>query len=349
MTRYLAPLMALAIFFSCSQDDFAPATDTEAHFHLQQDDYAIPILVRGNTASGTIILYVQGGPGYNSLDFAEIDYPEWKETLEKEYAVAYFDQYGMGNRQGKIDLENLNTELMLREMHEVARFLKKQYQSDVVLLGHSFGGMLTMRYMMEYEGEGTVTKFINMNGPVTADSDTIRWRFRHDFLKNLAPLEIKKGRNADAWKDCETWLKENPVLDEKEKKWAWNDYVNDLIEPLYEYKSVKAGDVVNVLFSSAYNVPTTLGNAGIADEIQDKLIAEADDFDLLNKLSEVEGRLLFLTGRLDDICPPEELSYAYDRLTQAQVDTVTLPMAGHDAYLNQKEQFTQAVIRFINE
>jgi len=349
MKKFLVPMLLSGLLLSCSDNDFEPANDTESHFHLQVDEHTVPILVRGNTASGKILLYVQGGPGYNSLDFAEIDYPEWKETLEKEYAVAYYDQYGMGNRQGKIDLDRLNTELMLNEMHEVAGFLKAKYKAEIILLGHSFGGVLTMRYMMRYEGEETVSKFINMNGAASTDDDTVRWRLRRDFLVNLASLEIRKGRNADEWKACKTWLDENPKLESLEQKWAWNDYVNELIEPLYDFKSPGAGDYVNVIFSSPYNVPTTLGNSKISDRIQEALIAEEKEFGLISRLDEVKGDLLILTGRLDDICPPEELEYMFTHLTNARVDSVTLPMAGHDAYLDQKEKYTQAIVNFVGD
>lgn len=38
------------------------------------------------------------------MDFATIDYPGWKNTLEKDYAIAYYEQRGTGNRQGNFSL-----------------------------------------------------------------------------------------------------------------------------------------------------------------------------------------------------------------------------------------------------
>lgn len=348
--RALLSLFLLVLLGGCSPSEFEIDTAIDETHHLKREDYYVSIKVRGNTASKKILLYVQGGPGYNSLDFAEIDYPEWRETLEKTYAVAYYDQYGMGNRQGNIDVDKLNNQLMVAEIKDIAHFLSVQYKAEIILLGHSYGGGLTLRYALEYPNDPIISKYINMNGPATTDNDEIRWVIRRDFLVNLAEKEIAKNRNVTQWKEAQTWLNENRLFDTKEKKWAWNDYINELVEPLFEFKTPGFKDYAKVVFASSYNVPTTLGNVKISERIQDQLIKEGRAFKLIDKLGDVEGRFLLLTGSHDDICPPEELSFIYDNMIHpnAKVDSVILPMAAHDAYLDQKEKFYLAIKAFVD-
>jgi len=225
--------------------------------------------------------------------------------------------------------------------------LKMQYNCELILMGHSYGGGLVMRYMY-YHGQKTFfSKYINLNGPATTDADTIRWTIRRDFLVNLGKSELNKKRNTEAWNACFAWLDANKKITTLEQKWAWNDYVNELVEPLYDYKLPGVKDYANVIFTGPYNVPTTLGNLKIADEIQHILLAEENEEKFITKLSEIEGKLLLLTGRLDDICPPEELVYTYNHLLKAEVDTATLPMAAHNSFVENRDLFTQKIMAFI--
>lgn len=131
------------IFNSCNKSNFSISPSSDELFHMKNGDYLIPVRIRGNTASKKIILFVQGGPGSNTLDFAEIDYPGWKSTLEKKYAVAYYDQRGTRNQQGSLNLEEFSISLYVDDLHEIAAFLQTAHEAEIIMLGHSFGGHLS--------------------------------------------------------------------------------------------------------------------------------------------------------------------------------------------------------------
>ena len=97
---FFAGLCLTMIVVSCSKQDFTGKPKAKDLFHVKNGDYLIPVAGKGNTASKKILLYIQGGPGINSLDFANIDYAGWGNTLEKEYALSYCYQTGTGNVQG---------------------------------------------------------------------------------------------------------------------------------------------------------------------------------------------------------------------------------------------------------
>ena len=47
------------------KEEFEVGSGTEAFFHVRINKAQLPVMVRGNTASGKIILFVNGGPGAN--------------------------------------------------------------------------------------------------------------------------------------------------------------------------------------------------------------------------------------------------------------------------------------------
>ena len=79
------------ILISCNLS----AQSVKDFFYVEKEKKELPVLVKGNLAKKTILLYVSGSYGDNSIDFARADYPNWKNTLEKEVAIAYYDKRGL--------------------------------------------------------------------------------------------------------------------------------------------------------------------------------------------------------------------------------------------------------------
>lgn len=342
---------------ACAKKTFKASKTTEEYFHVQNNDYLIPVLVRGNTASNKIIVYVQGGPGYPSLDFAKIDFPGWKNTLEREYAIAYYDQRGTGNRQGDFSQGSSVLQTWVSDLHQVVRFVKKAYNAEVILLGHSFGGSLVYRYMIEKGQEGAVKKYISSNAPVTTDSDadTLRWKFRREFLYNTAQNELAKGRRTEKWNEVLEWLKQTPVIKKLEgsdpyrlmKK--WNSYVEELVYVDYPEKSIEFKEYLRVVFASAYN-PTSYLQSKYGDELTTRILREEAKDPLMTKLPVVPNQpLLVLTGRFDDICPPEELEYVFARLGTKEKSSKIIEAAGHTPFVDQSVAFYTEIKQFIEK
>jgi pimeloyl-ACP methyl ester carboxylesterase len=352
---FLSLTSLLLLFTACKKTPFKKESQSEEFFHIQCNNYAAPLLVRGNTTSEKIILYIQGGPGLNTLDFALTDYPEWKDNLEKDYALAYYDQRGTGNRQDNINLDDISIDTYVDDLHQVASFLQKAYDAEITFLGHSFGGILIYHYLLKYGDDGIATNYITLNAPATSDEDQIRWEFRRDFLYNTAQSEIAQGIAVTQWQEVLQWLDEHPVIQKLEgtdDPWRdirqWNQYVNDLIVEKYPLKGAKAGDYVSILFNSPYNLfPAYLNNPKTIDEVTDRLFEDMYEAEIITKLDQIEQPLLLITGRHDDICPPEELEYMMDHLGSNQNQLIILENASHDSFLHQKEAFINAINNYI--
>jgi len=345
---------ALMITFSgCNESQFKLDENVTSLFHVMHQDYPIPVMVRGNTSSGIILLFVQGGPGLNSLDFAEIDYPDWKNTLEKEYAVAYYDQRGVGNGQGDYDNSSITLETWVEDLHQVALFLEKAYNSEIVMLGHSFGGRLIYQYIIEHNDDAIPTKYISVNGTATSGRDSLRWAFRREFLLNTAILEIKRNNNDAGWQEVVKWLNVTPVIEDVEgdnprrDKDQWNAYVNTLIYPYYPKGKLSVMDVFNALFSSPYNPIEAYLDPRLNDEAIKRIFEGIYNYKLITKLPEITQEILLITGRYDDICPPVEMKYIYEQISSPRKQLEILDSAGHDLFIQQKELLNNLVTDFI--
>lgn len=362
ISKSLLTIVCLALMFtSCKKEDFEFGSDANDMFHVKNGDYLIPVLVRGNTASKKIILFITGGPGSNCLDFAKVDYPGWKNTLENDYAIAYYDQRGTGNSQGNFIFGESIYTTYTDDLHKVAAFLQKTYNADIIMLGHSFGGGLMYEYMIRYGNLGIPTKYISTNGPATTDSksDTLRWKFRREFLYNTANLEISRNTRVSEWNEVLQWLSVTPEIkkiegsDPNKLMNQWNKYVEDLVYNYYHENSPKVRDYLEVMFLSSYNpIPAFLSGKD-RDLIARLFGAEEnlgynDGSQLMNRLGQINSQsILLLTGKYDDVCPPEEMKYIYDQITSPQKKIQIIDYSGHEIFTNQPTEFLNAIKSFI--
>ncbi len=355
MKSVVAIVFLALMFTSCQKEDFELSSDANDMFHVKNGDYLIPVMVRGNTASKKILLYIQGGPGYSSLDFALVDYPEWKNSLEIDYAVAYYDQRGTGNRQGNFSQGDLVLSTWVEDLNKVALFLEKAYGAEIIMMGHSFGGDLMYRYMVAKGDAAVPSKYISIDSPVTTDSDadTLRWAFRREFLFNTANLEISRGKRISQWNEVLQWLSVTPELkkvdgDNPYQLWnQWNAYVDKLIYVDYPEKPVKIKDYMNLVFTSNYNVLANL-NGNYSEKVVSRILDEEENDFLMNKLPLIQNqKILVIGGRYDDICPPEELAYVFSQIGSPQKTLKIIDYAGHTSFIDQPTEFYNIIKEFV--
>ncbi len=351
----LAMVFLAIIAISCKKEKFKLSSQTNEMFHVKNDDYLIPVLVRGNTASKKILLYIQGGPGYASLDFAQVDYPNWKNSLEVDFAVAYYDQRGTGNKQGDFSQGDLVLSTWIEDLSKVAVFLEKAYGAEIIMMGHSFGGNLMYRYIIKKGNSAVPSKYISIDSPVTTDSDadTLRWIFRREFLFNTANIEISRGKRISQWTEVLQWLSATPVIkkvdgdDPYQLMEQWNTYVDKLIYVDYPEKPVKVKDYMNIVFTSNYNVLAYL-NSNYTKKLVSIILNEEENDFLMNKLSIIQDKnILLIGGRFDDICPPEELAYVYAQIASSQKTVKIIDNAGHTPFTDQPNEFYNTIKQFV--
>lgn len=320
-------------------------------YYVEPKTKNLPVFIRGNIESKKVLLYVQGGGAENGIDFGLSDYPKWKNTLEKEVAIAYFDQRGLNRSVKKIDTSKINSQQVLKDIIIIAESIKEKYQADIYLFGHSMGGVDVLRCLSSFPKETSFIKSgIVFNTPITSDFSPERYNYyRPLYLKNLSKEFIEEKIDTAYWKEAYDWMTKTDSISTIEDSRKWNSYADRAYKP-YKRK-IGLGMVLKTIFSRPYNPIKYLNNKDnkyVADKLwyaEKKLWGNGKQKPLWDKLPEIEHKILLITGRYDAIAVPEEMKEANRLIKKSKL--VIIPKATHESYLSQPELFNKAIISFI--
>ena len=131
--------------------------------------------VAGAATPGTPpVLFLHGGPGYNSYTFAQIEGP----LLETQLRMVYLDQRGSG-RSERPWTRDYKMSTLVEDVDALRRSLGV---SQLALIGHSFGGTLALEYAAAHPEH--VSKLVLVD--ILYDAPT-QCRFRAQSLAQLRP------------------------------------------------------------------------------------------------------------------------------------------------------------------
>jgi len=158
-------ILILVLLTFCTRTQ---AQSIKDFFYVEPKSKNLPVFIRGNLDSKKILLFVQGGPGENGIDFGRADYPKWGETLETEVAIAYFDQRGLNKSVKHIDTTQITSLQVGEDIISIAKTLKERYHAEIYLFGHSAGGQDVLDCLANFPKK---TEFIRggiaINTPIT--------------------------------------------------------------------------------------------------------------------------------------------------------------------------------------
>ena len=302
--------LALAMLAGCS----GMVND---QFNVRHDGAVLPVLVRGNLDdSDTLILYETGGPWGGGIEEAVTDYQHFKTTLEPHVAVAYYDRRGYGNAYGNYRPDDISVDHYVADQDAILWTLQERYEpSRIVLMGHSWGGFITGRSLID-RGSSGIDAWISVSGAVVTGGDDAYVPYRRDMVCRVATDQ--------SWDDVMDWCEANPSVDpeseEKEELWAY-------LERVYELAGdppIRTGPLLAAVFGSSYNITDSLLTP---NEISLPVHQETREMDLLSELEGVEVPTLFVAGEYDDIIPTEVSEAAAAIVPGAEV--VEIAEAGH--------------------
>ena len=101
------------------------------------------VLIRGQSTSNPILLFLHGGPGYPQISFSR----KFQAELEKDFIVVQWDQRGSGTSYSrKIPEFSMNREQFVSDTIELVHYLLERFnQEKLYLAGHSWGSDLGIR------------------------------------------------------------------------------------------------------------------------------------------------------------------------------------------------------------
>lgn len=265
------------------------------------------------------VLFLHGGPGYNSYSFAAIEGPR----LERSLRMIYFDQRGSGRSE-----RPWNRDYKMQTLVADVEALRKSLGvPKLAIIGHSFGGTLALEYAAAHPDR--VAKLVLVD--ILWDAP-LQCRYRRRALEELRPEAYARvakdtvDSTGVRRSDCELEFR---GLQGAEREQFSNEMMfPDSARRVMQDSIDKASGLRNT-----GELSNTLFNAGL-------LNYQFTHFDALTMpvLVVVGGKDRAVGG------PPQEVLAA--RLPHGKL--LELPKGGHFPYLDQPEEFAKDVIAFVS-
>ncbi|GAB3327997.1 alpha/beta hydrolase [Larkinella ripae] len=327
LQKYLLFLVVAALL-ACEKDD---ATTADQTLFLRHKGAEMPIWVRGNLASNKLVLFLHGGPGDCAMC-----YRHYLKNLEKEVAVAYWDQRIAGSSSGKVDVKTLTYEQFGEDAYYVVKLLKEQYPNTrIYLLAHSFGVELAWQFLTTNDNQQMVSGLMAVNGTFS----TFRW------LVQMREWVLREAR----WQNntaIETYAEANPVTRENLGTYQWPELYKRMLDlggnpvSIYDDKSF----VINYLFASP-NTP--LGQFSHPKAYTDYGNHEIRTYEKSALLKNIQIPVALFWGKKDGVVPIEIGHETRDLLTKTAPTLVTFEQSYHEPFISETDRFVAEVLKFV--
>lgn len=303
--------------------------------------------IRGEDRNNPVILWIHGGPGF-PLTYLTYYY---QTALEKDYTIVCWEQRGCGRTfYRNKDNSNLTIEQLLADTDEVIDYLRERFgQEKIVIIGQSWGTVLGMEYInihpekiSAYIGVGQVNNFFQ--GKIYAA----------ECAKEKAAAN---GNNEDAelLENCIEQLSGTGNIENLNVKSLEKMIITSLkyLRCSGEMSGMKQiftaitspemswNDVKWFLFASnTKSIITSQSN------LVDYMYFQ---FDVVNLSKRYDIPICFIQGDSDWITPTNLVDHYYSGVTAQKKEMITINNAGHTPFLDDPEQFYEAVKSFLSE
>ncbi len=268
----------------------------------------------GKEKAGIPIIMIHGGPGF------AYDYLEPLEYLSDERPVIFYDQLGCGNSEKSDDLPLWRIERFREELHELRNALKLE---ELIFFGQSWGTMLSVDYLLNKTQIGI--KGVILSSPVMSskmfENDTVR-------LISELPEEHRVALNVSI---------DTGITDTAEYLAAKDEFYNRHLcrmNPLPE-SYLRSSEKMSL---TVYN--EMWGNSEF--EVSGNL----KDFDVMDRLNEIEVPLLYTCGEYDECTPQTVLKY-HESTPNSKY--VVIEDASHLHHVEKIREYETIIREFIKE
>jgi proline iminopeptidase len=260
---------------------------------------------------GTPVLLLSGGPGFSG------DYMQSIVPFLAEFRAIVLDQRGTGrSRVPPLDAATINLKTAVADVDALREHLQ---QPRMIVVGHSWGGMLAMAYAAEHPDRIRALVLIGPGGP--------NLEFYRYFESNIMTRLTAADRDAWAfWSD--------PARVRRDPERAAYEQFRALL-PAYVFERRSALPMIEALAVDSQN--PRMHQLMIGD-------LERNGYDLTSRLRRFDGPVLIVQGRQDPI--GESTAYQIQQaLPTAELRFVE--QSGHFPWIEQPEQFKSALAAFL--
>jgi len=266
-----------------------------------------------SAASGPPVVLLSGGPGFN------VDYMiPVGDFLPAGYRRIYFEQRGTGrSRPAKTALESMTLQAVVEDLETLRVHLK---QDRLLLVGHSWGGMLAMAYAVAHPDRVDRLILIGSGGPTL---EFTQW-FGDNIDARLRPQDLEAR---SYWRTAA----KNGVAPDKvaleNVKAITPGYFFDRQKGLAFASEIKEGDLHNDVSAL---LSTDLGK----------------HYDLRPGLAKLDRPVLIIQGHQDPIGDKtaEDIHALIARSTLTYINK-----SGHFPWIEQPDDFRRAIAEFLSK
>lgn len=315
------------VLFSCSDDLDSISND----LRLRNKGADMPVWVRGNLASGKMIVFLHGGPGDCAMC-----YRYYLEPIEKDYAVAYWDQRNAGSSSGNVDVNTLTYTQFLEDTELVVKLLRNQYpNTKLYLVGHSFGVELGWQFLTSKQNQDLVDGFIAVNGTFSS----YRWLYHmREFILS----------EADDNMEAKAFAEQHVINPEDILNYDW--------QKLYRYMLDVGGNPVHVMSDTGFvldyalNSPNlTFGQFANGKHFSSVTNTDGLTFERGPLLSNINIPVGLFWGKKDGVIPFAIAAETQALLENTTSEVVTFDESWHEPFISENAKFIQEVKGFLQK
>jgi pimeloyl-ACP methyl ester carboxylesterase len=332
----------LLLFSGCQKEKITVSGKVSEAFYVENAAASMRVLVEGNTASKTFILFIHGGPGVSSYFY---DTKYISQNIGDKYAVVYWDQRDAGASQGTSNGGNLHLDQMAEDLKKVIEVLKFRYGQDMslFLLGHSFGGLLAADFITRPGYQNMINGFIDVDGSHNYPfNDTLT----RQALLTEGNYQVSQNKNVDDWRPiinyCNTH-KGNFSLEESQQLETFATQAENYVD------SIKHISILNLVlkYSIPNNIPLTAVLCNLLYSEDSNFNKELAVTQFSASLNIVTIPVLVLWGKYDLTCPLALGEDFYNRISSIDKSMAVSPISGHNMMFQDKKFFCDKVSEFV--
>jgi len=300
------------------------------------NDWKQWFLIRGESRSAPILLFLHGGPGTAQIAFIR----RYMRELEKNFIVVNWDQRAAGlSYSGKISESCMNIEQFVADAYEVVQMLRRKFDREkIYLAGHSWGSVvgaiLAARHPDLFHCYTGIGQIGNMR-----DNERLAYDFITGTARKKNDLVVLKAMEAMGPPPYR-----NVVLDMLHRGEWTSRYRAILKGQRVEFFFLK-----NLLFSSEYTLADRFRwLKGQLYSIR-KLWPELYEVDLFERVPEFEIPVYFCLGRYDyTIAHPLSEKY-FHHITAPLKKLIWFENSAHCPHWEEPEKFTEVMGMVLEE
>jgi pimeloyl-ACP methyl ester carboxylesterase len=336
MIRNHITIFLLILFTGCKKEFTRFSANANEIFWVTNNGADMPVWVKGNTLSKTIILIVHGGPGDGSYDYA--DYKTAR--LREKYAVAFWDQRNAGSAAGNDNIGKLSLPQMINDLEVIIKVLKSRYEgAGIFLYAHSFGGLLAAGYLVQDSNQAQLKGWIEIDG---AHNYPLCNTSSRKMLMDTAQSEINKGSYVSQWQNILNYCANHDPLTSYEISSQTEIYAHSA----ENYVGVKQNNSIQFFSNELsdqlvnyYNLYyTTTGN---------DFLKGLENANYSDQLYKIKIPSLLLWGQFDFVVPPVVGDDGITNLGSSYKKLVLFPHSGHHPMETDTDLVEDEIIKFV--